>query len=94
MNSEELTLNIAVNMGRLSRFSMEGKKQRIGQFLDDTEKYLLELEQSTKKERFLPTFLAFKDQFSMLKQDIRCDDIWAETALTWANILAHRAKLS
>ena len=46
MSAQELTLNIAVNMGRLARFALEGRASRIDQFLEETEKDLTELENS------------------------------------------------
>ncbi len=93
MNAQELTLNIAVNMGRLSKWAMEGKQVRIKQFIADTEVYLNQLEVTTQEERFKPTFISFKRKFAELKNSVP-DEIWAEDALTWANILTHRAKLA
>lgn len=94
MNAQDLTLNIAVNLGRVSRWAMEGKANRIEQFLDETESYLKELEKAPKNNRFLPTFNSFQNKFRDLKKDVRMDEIWAEDTLTWANILTHRAKLA
>lgn len=94
MNAEDLTLNIAVNLGRVSRWAIEHKPQRINQFLIETEQYLNELEKAPKKDRFIPTFERFKKKFYELKNNIRLDVIWAEEMLTWANILTHRAKLA
>lgn len=94
MNAKDLTLNIAVNLGRLSRWASEGKKNRIDQFLRETEDYLNKLELAPKSDQFNKTFLIFKQKFQALKNNRSLDEIWAEDALTWANILTHRAKLA
>lgn len=94
MSAQDLTLNIAVNMGRLARFALEGRISRIDQFLEETENYLRELEQSAFKSRFEPTLGFFKEKFELLKKNEKRDSDWAEEALTWANILTHRAKLA
>ncbi len=94
MSAEELTLNIAVNLGRLSRWASEGKNSRINQFLVETEQYLGELEKARMNKRFRKTFEIFKTKFAALKKNKEFDDEWAEEALTWANILTHRAKLA
>ena len=94
MNAQEITLNIAVNLGRLGRWALEGKEARIKQFLTETEDYLNQLEEAPKKARFSKTFESFKNGFNILRNDVRCDETWAENALTWANILTHRAKLA
>jgi hypothetical protein len=94
MTASDLTLNIAVNMGRLARFALEGRTYRIDQFLDETQRYLDELENSQLQNKFKPTFEFFKEKFERLKQNKIRDADWAEEALTWANILTHRAKLA
>ena len=94
MDARELTLNIAVNLGRLSRWAMEGRRGRMDQFLAETERYLIDLGAVPKSARFLPTYEWFKNDFARLREDVRMDEDWAEAALTWANILTHRAKLA
>lgn len=94
MSTAEIILNIAVNLGRLSRWAMEGKKARIEQFLVETQDYLNELEKAPKSTQFNKTFSSFKHKFQELKSNPKLDDAWAEDALTWANILTHRAKLA
>lgn len=93
MNPKDLVLNIAVNMGRLCRFATEGREQRIKQFIEDSERYLKELESSKIGDKFKPTLYKFKKDFDYLKKTPPNYD-WAEKALTWANILQHRAKLA
>lgn len=94
MNAQDLTLNIAVNLGRISRWAVEGKEARIRQFLAETENYLTELRAAPKSKRFEPTFATFEKRFQYLKNNIALNEEWAEEALTWANILTHRAKLA
>lgn len=95
MTAEELALNIAVNLGRIGRFAMEGKEVRLKQFLLETEEYIQLLDTAQKNEQFMKTWDAFRNQFNRtLKKTEHVDDAWAETAFTWANILTHRAKLA
>ena len=94
MDAKELTLNIAVNLGRLCRWAMEGRRARIDQFLAETEEYLKILESTPKSRRFRPTYEWFKKDFEFLSHNVHMDADWAESMLTWANILTHRASLT
>lgn len=94
MTNKDLILNIAVNMGRLCRFGMEKRGDRIKQFISDTQDYLDQVVEDSLNLRFSRTFKSFKNDFFELKNDTNYNEIWAERALTWANILQHRAKLA
>lgn len=94
MDAREITLNIAVNCGRLCRWAMDGRAARIEQFLAETDEYLKALDLAPKSQRFMPTFEWFKKDFSKLRHNVKLDAEWAEAMLTWANILTHRAKLA
>jgi dihydroxyacetone kinase-like predicted kinase len=94
MEAGELILNIAVNLGRLSRWAIENRRSRIEQFLSQTEDYIKELEVAPKSPRFLSTYQWFRTDFERLRQNVRMDEDWAESMLTWANILTHRASLA
>ena len=94
MDAKEITLNIAVNLGRLCRWAMEGRRARLDQFLIETEDYVRALDSASKSERFLPTYEWFKKDFKSLSQNVQMDEDWAESMLTWANILSHRAQLA
>lgn len=94
MTAKELTLNIAVNLGRVSRWANEGKTARIQQFLKETESFLEQLEKSPRKNSFEPTLKVFKNKFFQLKNSSKFDYNFADDSLTWANILTHRAKLA
>ena len=94
MDAKELTLNIAVNLGRLCRWSMEGRRSRVDQFLAETQEFLKDLETTPKSSRFLPTYEWFRRDFEFLRKNVVMDADWAESMLTWANILTHRASLA
>ena len=94
MNAKELTLNIAVNMGRLCRWSTEGRRARVDQFLIETQEYVQALDAAPKSDRFLPTYEWFKKDFDLLRHHVEMNADWAESTLTWANILTHRARLA
>jgi hypothetical protein len=94
MTARELTLNIAVNLGRIGRWACEGRIDRVNQFLSETETYIIELEKAAKTDRFCRTFDAFRKSFYELKADTDFNLIWAEMMFTWANILTHRAPLA
>jgi len=94
VNTQELTLNIAVNLGRIGRLACEGRRNRVHQFLEETQEYIRELERAPKSPRFEMTFNSFREAFIELKNDVRLDSVWAEMILTWANILTHRARLA
>ena len=94
MTAQEITLNIAVNLGRLARWVGEGKTIRVDQFLTETGEFLKQLETTPKSVRFNKTFLIFKNKFELLRNNKNRNDEWAEEVLTWANILTHRAKLA
>ena len=94
MDARELSLNIAVNLGRIGRWACEGRRNLIARFLEETEGYVRQLEQAPKSPRFQKTFDIFRETFTGLKRDMRMDSEWAEMMLTWADILAHRAQLA
>lgn len=96
MTAKDLILNIAINMGRLSRFAADGRKARLNQFLKETQSYIEELKMTPKNPKIEPTLQRFESMFNKLKIGVpeTADNIWAEDALTWSNILTHRAKLA
>ena len=94
MDAKEITLNIAVNLGRLCRWAMEGRKARLEQFLSETHEYVKALDNAPKSDRFIPTYEWFKKDFDSLSHNVQMNEDWAESMLTWANILSHRAQLA
>ena len=94
MNAQELTLNIAVNLGRIARFAQEKKQVRLLFFLKETQEYLQQLESASKSERFLKTFFAFKKRFNQFRLAVNWNEELIDEVATWATILIHRAKLA
>ena len=92
-------LDISVNLARVANWtadSYEEKQHLIKFFLDQTGDYLEELRKSKVSEEFRPVMTRFSREFEKLKSEkIQKDkNWWAERALTWSNILTHRAKLA
>lgn len=94
MTTRQIILNISVNLGRLARWVDEGKTSRTKVFIKETEDYLKQLEKTEKNADFEKILARFKISFENLKKSLKYDKDWAEEALTWANILQHRAKLA
>ncbi len=93
-------MNIAMNMGRAGNWAADAPKDKkllINRFIQETGKFLAELKQENLSEDFMPTYTQFSKNFSDLKSEQITKSnhlLWAEKALTWANILQHRAKLA
>lgn len=93
-------LNISVNMARLSEWiadSYISHKSLVDIFIQQTENYLKDLQDQNIQEDLKPTLVRFQMEFKKLKAEIENEQeklYWAERALTWANILQHRAKLA
>lgn len=93
-------LNISVNFSRLSQWVYEGYDKRpvlIDKFLEQTENFLRDLDKQNISEGFKSTLERVKKEFGDLKKQTITEKnklVWAEKALTWANILQHRAKLA
>ncbi|MDO8573883.1 MAG: hypothetical protein Q7R77_03985 [Candidatus Daviesbacteria bacterium] len=96
---DKQVLNISVNMARLSEWiadSYASHKPLIDIFMKQTENYLNDLSNQNVSESFKPTLTRFRMEFEKLREEIEDEKnklYWAEKALTWANILQHRAKL-
>lgn len=92
-------LNISVNLARVGNWaadSYDQKQELIKKFLDQTDFYLSNLPKDKLSANFQPTLKQFIREFELLKSlPIKENPkFWAEKALTWANILQHRAKLA
>lgn len=100
LSLDKQILNIAVNMARLSEWiadSYINHKSLIDIFIKQTESYLDDLSNQNISEDFKPTLIRFQMEFGKLRNEIKNEKeklYWAERALTWANILQHRAKLA
>ncbi|MEK7616744.1 MAG: hypothetical protein AAB414_01690 [Patescibacteria group bacterium] len=92
-------LNISVNLSRLSQWVFEGydkRRQLIDKFMKQTENFLADLDKQNISNAFESTLERVREKFAYLKKTIGTQEkrLWAEEALTWANILQHRAKLA
>lgn len=98
--TEVQVMNISVNLARISEWVSDDHVQRkklIDLFLGQTDEYIQVLLKEEPSVRFKPTLDMFINTFQELKsQEITTKNRawWAEKALTWANILQHRAKLA
>lgn len=93
-------MDISLNLARLGNWTADnydGKKTLIARFLLQTDSYLQELLKQPISNQVKPTLARFTKEFYKLNNEA-IDDYnkydWAERALTWANILQHRAKLA
>lgn len=92
----DISLNLA-RVGNWTADNYEQKRKLIHHFLTQTERYVQELNQLSlphKTSKVLEKFQ--KEFFQLLTEKVTSTnkDIWAEKALTWANILQHRAKVA
>lgn len=97
VSSKDKILDISVNLARVSDWVLSkslSKQARVDQFLQETKEFLSQLSESVVSEKFHNTLTGFKKEFEHLLKDRHQEDKeeWAERALTWANILQHRAK--
>ncbi len=97
ISNKDIVMDISVNLARVSDWIFsDNKRHRVDQFLVETEQFVADLSKENISNRFKPTFKQFKKEFKKLMNDRLTEDKeeWAERALTWANILQHRAKLA
>ncbi len=97
ISNRDKILDISVNLARVSDWIFsESKRNRVDQFLKESREYLLTISAESVSSRFKPTLIRFKKEFAELLKDRDKSDKeeWAEKALTWANILQHRAQLA
>lgn len=99
LSPKEKILDISVNLARVSDWILSDsaqKQRRVDQFLQETKLYILSLLHDNVSIRFQKTRERFYKEFDELLRDRNQNDRyeWAERALTWANILQHRAKLA
>lgn len=92
-------LDISVNLARVSDWVLSEnpqKQDRVDQFLEETRGFLSEVSSRAVSSRFQSTLSSFQAEFDKLLRDRHQTNKkeWAERALTWANILQHRAKLA
>ncbi len=100
MDTKAKILDIAMNLSRIGNWAADdysGKKERIRTFLLGTSEYINGLDQSFFPSSFAKTFNKFMNEYSILqKEGINGPDdpiYWAESMMTWGNILTHRSRL-
>lgn len=94
MTTQEIILNIAVNLSRQGRYAMEGKEKRVKLFIEDNVQYIEQLKGKNLSPKFQKTYQKFLVVYKRLASNTCYNDVWAEEAFTWANILTHRTKLA
>ena len=100
METKAKILDIAMNLNRVGNWAADdynAKKERIKAFLGNTTGYIQSLEGSDIPPSFAQTFTDFTKAYPALeKEGLKgpSDPMgWAESMLTWGNILTHRAQL-
>lgn len=100
MNTKSQILDIAMNLNRLGNWAAdnyEAKKERIKIFLGNTTQDVQNISESSFPPSFARTFIDFKNHYSKLERagyEGPKDTLsWAESMMTWGNILTHRASL-
>ncbi len=100
VSSKDRLLDIAMNLARIGNWTADAYAQKtalINRFMKQTNDYIHEVSSSQLSKEITPLFQRFKNEFEALQKEkitLQTKDIWAERALTWANILQHRAKLA
>lgn len=100
ISKEVRVMDISLNLARVGNWtadSYDSKKTLIEVFLKQTEGYLEELKKQKLSSSIVPVIALFEKEFDKLRSE-KGDNFdkynWAERALTWANILQHKAKLA
>ncbi|MFZ5845326.1 MAG: hypothetical protein ACOY0S_02550 [Patescibacteria group bacterium] len=100
MDQKALILDIAMNFTRLGNWVADDfpqKRERIDIFLKETDELLNELKVNSLPGELKIAVVSAKKMLQKFQtnQDSVADDPlrWAESLLTWGNILTHRAKL-
>lgn len=100
MNTKAQILDIAMNLTRVGNWAADdyfSKKERIVTFLENTTQYIQSIDQSTLPSSFTGTFIEFKGQYAQLEragyEGPKDPLYWAESMMTWGNILTHRSNL-
>ncbi|EKD62703.1 MAG: hypothetical protein ACD_52C00087G0007 [uncultured bacterium] len=99
MSNRDKILDIAMNLNRIGNWSADGfseRQKRINTFLYQTSVLINSLNTSKFTNQFKKTFDNFVDSYRLLEKQARSRNVsgldWGERAMTWGNILTHRAK--
>ena len=100
MDTKAKVLDIAMNLNRIGNWSADGyslKKKRIALFLDETSQLIKTVNEVSLSDRFKKTFKTFQKEYEKLRKELhpypKDEMAWAETMMTWGNILTHRSVL-
>lgn len=100
MNNKAIILDIAMNLNRIGNFAadnFEKKQNRIQMFFQETSDYIQSVQHEHLPYSFKKTFFKFLKEYEKLKKELEENPkdklVWAETMMTWGNILTHRSKL-
>lgn len=100
MDQKAKILDIAMNLNRIGNWAADDfnkKRKRIDTFLDQTSGYIDSLDKDSFEGKFKKTLDKFLAEYSKLERSAKegpKDTLsWAETAMTWGNILTHRSRL-
>lgn len=100
LSNKDKLLDISLNLARVGNWtadSYDDKKNLIDRFIKQTQDYINEVPEEDLSSDMRVVFDRFKNEFKRLKSEKinkSNKDVWAETALTWANILQHRSSLA
>ncbi|MBI3283072.1 hypothetical protein HYZ70_03290 [Candidatus Curtissbacteria bacterium] len=93
-------LDIAMNLNRMGNWAADGysqRRERIKTFLDNTSNYIRELDSTSLPSSLVDTYNDFIKRYRTLEKEGLSGPgnplIWAESMMTWGNILTHRANL-
>lgn len=96
VSTKQQILDIAMNLHRIGGWAADdylGKQKRIGLFLKQTDDYIQTIKITTLPQKFQPTMDTFLKDYKILSEEKPVDVLaWAESLMTWGNILTHRAK--
>lgn len=100
VSTKQQILDIAMNLNRIGNWAADGydaKQKRIMLFLEQTQSYVLSLDEVQFSPKFNETMNSFRPVFQSLyteaQEKPQNSEIWAEKMMTWGNILTHRTKL-
>lgn len=100
MDDKTKILDIAMNLNRVGNWAAddyEGRKKRIKIFLKNTSDYLRRVDGRSFPPRLADVYERFLTEYPDLEkagcQGPKDPIAWAESMMTWGNILTHRASL-
>ncbi len=98
---DQLIMDFAMNLTRVGNWAADdfvGKKSRILQFLRQTDEYFRRVNTANYSPTLEKTLQSFRPTYQRLVKEAEMTPgdplAWAESMMTWGNILTHRAKLT